>query len=249
MNLAAHAVDAEPLLRTTTGEAVQFWVLAAIAVTGAIGVVASRRPVHSALFLATTMITLAILYIAQGALFLGVAQIVVYTGAVMMLFLFVLMLIGVESSDSFDEPLRGHRVLGIIASVGFGLLLIAGIGNATLPDFVGLDDANSDGNVPGLAELLFLRYVWVFELTGALLIIATLGAMLLAHRELHERRKTQREMSIERFQEGHRATPRPAPGVYARHNAVDMPARLPDGSYARGSVSRILRPRDPEEET
>ena len=85
---------------TSTTEAVLFWVLGTVAVLGAIGVVAAPKAVYSAMFLATTMIVLAIFYIAQGALFLGVVQVVVYTGAVMMLFLFVLMLIGVDSSDA-----------------------------------------------------------------------------------------------------------------------------------------------------
>lgn len=95
----------------------------------------------------------------------------------------------------------------------------------------------------GLAELIFTRYLWAFELTGALLITAALGAMVLAHRERFEHRKTQRELSIERFRSGGHATPMPNPGVYARHNAVDMPGRLPDGSGARSSVSTILHPR------
>ncbi|MEN0135073.1 MAG: NADH-quinone oxidoreductase subunit J, partial [Rhodococcus sp. (in: high G+C Gram-positive bacteria)] len=91
---------AEPFTQTSTGEGVQFWVLATVAVIGALGVVSATKAVYSAIFLATTMIILAVFYIAQGALFLGVVQIVVYTGAVMMLFLFVLMLIGVDSSES-----------------------------------------------------------------------------------------------------------------------------------------------------
>ena len=97
-------------LTTSTGEAVQFWILGTVAVIGALGVVAAPKAVYSALFLAMTMIILAVFYIAQGALFLGVVQIVVYTGAVMMLFLFVLMLVGVDSSDSLVETLRGQRV-------------------------------------------------------------------------------------------------------------------------------------------
>ena len=95
------------------GESVLFWILATVAVAGALGVVAAPRAVYSALCLAATMVSLAVLYMAQGAVFLGVGQIVVYTGAVMMLFLFVVMLIGVESSDSLVERIRGHRVAAI----------------------------------------------------------------------------------------------------------------------------------------
>ncbi|MCA1007906.1 NADH-quinone oxidoreductase subunit J [Rhodococcus hoagii] len=250
---------ADVFTRTSTGEAVQFWILGTIAVLGALGVVCAPKAVYSAICLAMTMIVLAVLYIAQGALFLGVVQVVVYTGAVMMLFLFVLMLVGVDSSDSLVETLRGQRIAAVVAGLGFGLLLIGGLGNATVGvvrsgevGFVGLDQANSasGGNVEGIAELVFIRYVWVFELTGALLITATIGAMVLAHRERFERRLSQREMSEQRFREwgagadeSARVTPLPSPGVYARHNAVDLPARLPDGTYARESVSRILTPR------
>ncbi len=222
-------------------EAIAFWVLGTIAVAGAIGVVASPKAVYSALALATTMIALAIVYVTLEAPFLGVVQIVVYTGAVMMLFLFVLMMIGVDSTQSLVETIRGQRVAAILAGLGFGVLLIAGIGTATISGFTGLANANRDGNVQGLAELIFTRHLWAFELTSALLITAALGAMLLAHRERFEGRKTQREMMIERFGGDGRATPLPNPGVYARRNALDTPARLPDGSDDESSVSATLR--------
>ena len=234
---------AETAFRTSTTEAVTFWVLGTLAVLGAIAVVAAPKAVYSAIFLAITMIILAVLYIAQDALFLGIVQIVVYTGAVMMLFLFVLMLIGVDSADSLVETIRGQRIAAIGAGVAFGVLLIAGVGNLSATGFSGLADANAGGNVEGLAALIFVRYLWAFELTSALLITATIGAMVLTHRERVDRRKTQRELSVERFATGGHATPMPSPGVYARHNAVDMAARLPDGSDAGTSVSGILPPR------
>lgn len=237
------ALAADAAYRTSTGEAVLFWTLGTLAVIGAIAMVAAPKAVYSAIFLASTMIILAVLYIAQDAVFLGVVQIVVYTGAVMMLFLFVLMLIGVDSSDSLVETIRGQRLAGIAVGIAFGLLLIAGIGSVSTAGFTGLAQANAGGNVEGLAALIFVRYVWAFELTSALLITAALGAMVLAHRERIEHRKTQREMSIERFAEGGHPTPMPNPGVYARHNAVDVAARLPDGSDSELSVSAILEPR------
>lgn len=237
------ALAADAAYRTSTGEAVLFWTLGTLAVVGAIAMVAAPKAVYSAIFLASTMIILAVLYIAQDAVFLGVVQIVVYTGAVMMLFLFVLMLIGVDSSDSLVETIRGQRLAGIAVGIAFGLLLVAGIGNVSTAGFTGLAQANVGGNVEGLAALIFVRYLWAFELTSALLITAALGAMVLAHRERIERRKTQREMSIERFAEGGHPTPMPNPGVYARHNAVDVAARLPDGSDSELSVSAILEPR------
>lgn len=222
-----------------TGEAVTFWVLGTVSVLGAIAMVAAPKAVYSAMFLASTMISLAVLYIAQDAVFLGVVQVVVYTGAVMMLFLFVLMLIGVDSADSLIETIRGQRVAAVVAGIGFGIAVIAGIGSLGA-NFVGLEHANRAGNVQGLAVLIFTRYLWAFEVTSALLITAALGAMVLTHRERFERRKTQRELAIERFAGGGHPTPRPNPGVYARHNAVDIPAKLPDGSDADMSVSAIL---------
>ncbi|MDQ1199699.1 MULTISPECIES: NADH-quinone oxidoreductase subunit J [unclassified Rhodococcus (in: high G+C Gram-positive bacteria)] len=224
----------------STSEAIAFWILAPLALIGALGVVASAKAVYSALFLASTMVVLAIFYIVQGAVFLGVVQIVVYTGAVMMLFLFVLMLVGVDSSDSLVESLRGHRIAAIVVGLGFGVLLIGGLGNAALNDFRGFT-AQSPANVEGLAELVFVRYVWAFELTGALLITATIGAMVLTHRDAVGRTRTQKELSQDRFRFGDRVTPLPSPGVYARHNGVDRPARLPDGSDAESSVSRQFR--------
>ena len=215
-----------------------FWVLGAVALIGAIGVVAAPKAVYSAIFLASTMISLAVLYIAQEALFLGVVQVVVYTGAVMMLFLFVVMLIGVDLSESLVETIRGQRISAIIAGVGFGVLLIAGIGNVSAAGFTGLPEANDNSNVEGLAKLIFTQYLWAFELTGALLITAALGAMVLAHRERFERAKTQRELAEERFRPGGHPTPLPSPGVFARHNAVDIQARLPDGSALRCRSAR-----------
>jgi NADH-quinone oxidoreductase subunit J len=232
-----------------TGEAIAFWILGTIAVLGALGVVVAPKAVYSAIFLAITMISLAILYVAEDALFLGVVQVVVYTGAVMMLFLFVLMLVGVDSAQSLVETIRGQRIAAILAGLGFGVLLIAGIGTMSTDTFVGLAKANEGGNVEGLAQLIFGRNLWAFELTSALLITAALGAMVLAHRERLTPRKTQREMAIERFRGGGRATPQPNPGVYARHNAVDTPGLLPDGSEELSSVSAVIRNRartDPE---
>jgi NADH-quinone oxidoreductase subunit J len=237
------AVAADTAGHTSTAEAVLFWVLGTLAVIAAIGVVAAPKAVYSAMFLATTMIVLAVFYIAQDAEFLGVVQVVVYTGAVMMLFLFVLMLIGVDTSESLRETIRGQRIAAIVVGLGFGILLIAGIGNVSVAGFTGLAQANAGGNVQGLAALIFTKYLWAFELTGALLITAALGAMVLAHRERFERRKTQRELAAERFRPGGHPTTLPNPGVYARHNAVDVPARLPDGRGSELSVSAILQQR------
>ncbi|MBQ0828803.1 NADH-quinone oxidoreductase subunit J [Streptomyces tagetis] len=228
---------------TSTGEAVQFWVLGTVAVIGALCTVLMRRAVHSALCLAATMIILAVFYLANGAYFLGIVQIVVYTGAVMMLFLFVVMLVGVTAADSLKETIRGQRWLALLCGTGFGVLLVGGIGNASITQFDGLAVANANGNVEGIAALVFTRYVFAFELTGALLITAAVGAMVLTHRERTERVRTQRELSEQRLREGRYLPPLPAPGVYARHNAVDIAGLLPDGTPSELTVSKTLRER------
>ncbi|MEU6278777.1 NADH-quinone oxidoreductase subunit J [Streptomyces sp. NPDC047028] len=228
---------------TSTGEAFQFWVLGSVAVIGALCTVFMRKAVHSALCLAGTMIVLAVFYLANGAYFLGIVQIVVYTGAIMMLFLFVVMLVGVTAADSLKETIKGQRWLALLCGIGFGVLLFAGIANASLKDFDGTGQANAHGNVEGLATLIFTKYVYAFELTGALLITAAVGAMVLTHRERTERAKTQRELSEQRIREGKHVPPLPAPGVYARHNAVDIAGLLPDGTPSELTVNKTLRER------
>ena len=227
-------------------EATLFWFLAPLSVIAALGMLLVKKAVHSALLLAWVMITLAIFYIAQDALFLGIVQIVVYTGAVMMLFLFILMLVGVDSSDSLKETIKGLRPIAITAAIGFGGLMVSLIGRATLGRTpVGLAQANADGNVQGLARLLFSDYVWPFEVVSALLITAALGAMVLAHHQRTVARPTQRESAIARFRTGSLASAAglPGPGVFARHNAVDVPALLPDGTPAPTSISATLKAR------
>ena len=229
---------------TSGGEAVLFWVLAPLSVLGALGLIFAKKAVHAALGMALVMINLGVFYIAQNADFLGIVQIFVYTGAVMMLFLFVLMLVGVDSSDSLVETIRGQKVVGFLLALGLGILLIAAIGSVTFASPVGLTAANAGGNVTGMATLIFGRFVWIFEVTSALLITAALGAMVLAHRERLTPRPTQRDWSERRFREGKNLAGLPAPGVYARHNAVDTPALLPDGTPSELSVSRVLTARE-----
>jgi NADH-quinone oxidoreductase subunit J len=229
---------------TGGGEAVLFWVLAPISVLGALGLLFVRKAVHVALGMALVMINLGVFYIAQNADFLGIVQIFVYTGAVMMLFLFVLMLVGVDSSDSLVETIKGQKVVAFLLALGLGAVLIAAVGSVTFASPVGLSQANAEGNITGVANLIFGKYVWVFEVTSALLIVAALGAMVLAHRERLTPRSTQRQWSERRFREGRNLAGLPAPGVYARHNAVDTPALLPDGTPSKLSVSRVLAARD-----
>jgi NADH-quinone oxidoreductase subunit J len=236
----------QPLLTIQGPETALFWFLAPLSIVAAIGMLLVKKAVHSALLLAWVMITLAIFYIAQDALFLGIVQVVVYTGAVMMLFLFILMLVGVDSSDSLTETITGLRPIAITAALGFGGLLVSLLGHATLGrQPIGLEIANASGNVQGLAELLFSKYVWPFEVVSALLITAALGAMVLAHHQRTNPRPSQREQAVNRFRSGSLAGAAglPGPGVFARHNAVDVPALLPDGTPAPSSISATLKAR------
>jgi len=228
-----------------------FWLCGGLAVLGAIGMLISHKAVHSALWVALTMINLAVLYVLQSAPFLGVAQVVVYTGAVMMLFLFVLMIVGVDASDSLVETIKGQRRVGILAGVILVIALVLLLGNSFSIQAAELVNADSTygGNVQGIAALLFGKYVLIFEITSALLITAAVGAMILAHKERTSPRKTQAILAKELFASGNYKGPLPSPGVYARHNSVDTPALLPDGSVsqislpgpivARGAVKNI----------
>jgi NADH-quinone oxidoreductase subunit J len=234
-------VSPDPVLAAvSTGEAITFWVFAPLAAIAAVMMVLSRKAVHAALFLAAVMLCLAGLYAAQDAPFLAAAQVIVYTGAVLMLFLFVLMLVGVDSSDSLLETLRGQRAAAVVVGLGFAALVMAAVYRATHGlHAVGLGQAQKDGNVQALARLLFVKYVFAFEITSALLITAALGAMVLAHRERTTPKPTQRQLAKKRFTERD-PFPLPGPGVYALHHSNATPALLPDGSPAPGSVSPSL---------
>jgi len=226
---------------------IAFWALAPLMVLAAVGMVLVRKAVHSALLLAFVMVCLAVLYAAQQAPFLFAVQIIVYTGAILMLFLFVLMLVGVDASDSVVETIPGQRLAATALGLLFGLVLVLGVAQATMSASVGLGAANRDGNVDALATLLFGPYVLAFEVTSALLITAALGAMVLAHSERLTPKPTQRDLAAQRIRDyadhGKHLGPLPTPGVYARHNAVDTPALLPDGSPSSLSVSRSLQAR------
>ena len=224
-----------------------FWVLAPIMVLAALGILFVRKAVHAALLLAVVMIGLAVLYLVQDAPFLFSVQIIVYTGAILMLFLFVLMLVGVDASDSVVETIKGQRVMATVVGLLFGVIVVLGLGQLSVGGVQGLATANDAGNVPGLAQLLFSTYVFAFEATSALLITAAVGAMVLAHRERLSPKVTQGDLAARRMrayaEHGKHPGPLPAPGVFARHNAVDTPALLPDGTPSEISVSRTLQSR------
>ncbi|HEX6150006.1 NADH-quinone oxidoreductase subunit J [Nocardioides sp.] len=224
-----------------------FWILAPVMVVAALGLLFVRKAVHAALLLAIVMISLAVLYAVLEAPFLFAVQIIVYTGAILMLFLFVMMLVGVDASDSVVETIKGQRLLATLGGLALGVLLVLALTQGALGAAVGLEDANDGGNVQAIANILFSRWVFAFEVTSALLITAALGAMVLAHRERIAPRETQADMAARRLRDyaerGTHVGPLPPPGVFARTNAVDTAALLPDGTPAEASISRVLAAR------
>ena len=236
--LAAGGTNLDPLYSKGL-----FWVLAVVSVSAAVTMIFMRQAVHCALMLAVVMLSLAVFYAMEGAPFLAFVQIIVYTGAVLMLFLFVVMLIGVTSRDSLVETIRGQRLWAGIGGLGFLVLLIVGIGHASIGTAAPQTAANSSDNLTGIAQLIFTTYVYPFEVTSALLITAALGAMVLAHRERTTPKPTQRDLARRKVESG-QVAPEPPPGVYALHDAVDLPAMLPDGSTTDRSVSTAITQRD-----
>jgi NADH-quinone oxidoreductase subunit J len=237
---------AGPSLVMSTSEQVLFWVVAPIVVLGALALLFSKRAVVTACAVMLTMVGLAFLYVGMDAPFLGVVQVVVYTGAIMMLFVFVLMLVGVDISDSFIEVLRGQRLLGALMGLGLLAVLVGAAVRALWPPAQGVQVANAanTGSNPGaLAKLLFSDFAFTLEITGCLLVIAAMGAVVMTHRERLARAITQRERAAARVRRGVQVAPLPSPGVYARHNAADIPALDPDGKPIEQSVAEVLRMR------
>ncbi len=230
--LAQHAA-------ATAGQSVTFWLLAVLSVVAALGMIAARKAVHCAMLLAVVMLSLAVLYATQGAPFLAFVQVIVYTGAVLMLFLFVVMLVGVSSAESVVETIRGQRLAAGLAGIAMIVLLLGAVGHAALGGITKVGASYGSANLTAVARLVFTKYVYAFEVTSALLITAALGAMVLAHRERTTPKPTQRDLARRRLTSG-QLTPLPGPGTYARHNAVDRPALLPDGRPSELSVSQII---------
>ncbi len=175
-------------------------------------------------------------------------QIIVYTGAILMLFLFVLMLVGVDASDSVVETIKGQRWLAFLGGALLAALLVTGgrAGDARRGRRA-WRPPTAAATSKALANIIFSHYVFAFEVTSALLITAAVGAMVLAHRERLSPKATQADLAKQRMRDyaesGKHLGPLPPPGVFARHNAVDTPALLPDGTAAESSVSRVLAAR------
>jgi NADH-quinone oxidoreductase subunit J len=162
------------------------WVIAAIgALGGAMGVVMARKSVHAALSLVTTLFSVAVFFVMQGAHFLAAVQVIVYAGAIVVLFLFVIMLLGIDQADVLDEPLRGQRPLALAVGVALfaGLILVARI---LVPTGASAERGSATqgevANVERLARSLFTDFLWPFEITSVLLVIAVVGAVVLARR-------------------------------------------------------------------
>ena len=165
---------------------VVFWVFAPISIASAIGMLLMRNAVHAALFLVVNFFCLAVFYLILDAPFLFAVQIIVYAGAIMVLFLFVIMLLGVDRGDDLRERLVAQRPLAIALAIAFvveiTLAVRAGIGFSTLaPD--GFDAVNQPGNAQAVARVLFRGYFFPFEVTSILLIIAAIAAMVLGQRK------------------------------------------------------------------
>ncbi|WP_062076988.1 NADH-quinone oxidoreductase subunit J [Demequina globuliformis] len=215
---------------------VLFWIVAALTVIPSLALLFAKRPVHIAMSIVLVMVGLAAAYVGLGAPFLGVVQIVVYTGAVMMMFLFVMMLVGVDNAEDMRETIKGQKWIGFLAAGGLGILLISVIGDASIEPRL----TDTVGNPEGVAMILFSEYVLVMEVLGFLLITAAVGALVLTHVPRLTPRRTQVELQAARVLAGANPVNKPMPGVYARHNALDVPALDPQGQPIEESVSRVL---------
>lgn len=162
-----------------------FWPTAVLSLLAAFGMVMSPNAVHAALALVVNFFTLAVFYVLLEAHFLAAAQIVVYAGAIMVLFLFVIMLLGVDREEDLDEPVRFLRPIALAFTfiLGAGLVILVGPRGPFGSDvFAGLDKANASGNVEGLGRSLFTSYLFPFEVTSLLLLVAAIGAMVIGKR-------------------------------------------------------------------
>ena len=162
-----------------------FAVGALMALLGAAGVLTVKNPVHAALFLVQTLFGVAVLFVAQEAHFLAAVQVIVYAGAIVVLFLFVIMLLGVDRDDALEsEPLKGQRVAAaIVGALALAELVLISRVNFVLGKASTAGVANGEEtNVQTLSKSLFTRYLFAFEITSVLLVIAVVGAVMLARK-------------------------------------------------------------------
>jgi NADH-quinone oxidoreductase subunit J len=163
-----------------------FTVCALIVLSGGMGVVVSRNPVHSALSLIATLFGIAVLFLNLGAELLAVVQVIVYTGAIVVLILFVMMLLGVDREEDLEtEPIAGQRLLaGLFGLLFLGVMLFIIVVGKT--DIVtgakSVTQALSPDNITQIGRQIFTTYVFLLEITAGLLTIAVVGAVVLARR-------------------------------------------------------------------
>lgn len=230
------------------GETILFVLLAVCMLAmAAYGLLITRRAVHSAAAMITVMVGFAFLYTMLEAPFMGVVQVAVYTGAILMMFLFVLMMIGVDSTDAKGENLPGQRAIAIIGGVGIVVIAAGVILLAKMPDPVGMKAANGESNPTAVATGIFGSHLVAMEIAGSLLIVAALGAMVLTHRESVRGRLSQEDL-VDAKMEAYAASGRhpgqkPRTGVYAESNSAANPALSHAGVVLEDAVPRMLRVR------
>ena len=165
-------------------ELVVFVIAAAMILSGAVGVIIRSHPVHSALMLVMTLFGIAVLFVQQEAHFLAAVQVIVYAGAIVVLFLFVIMLLGVDKADDLTiEPFPIQRPLAAVVGIGLAGLLIAAIARAhdRIVEAAPLE-SGGDSNIKQLADNLFQDWVFAFEFTSILLIVAVAGTVLMSRK-------------------------------------------------------------------
>ena len=232
-----------------TGETVLVWITAAIMVLGALGVLFFKKAAYAALSMVLVMLGLSVLYFAQGAPFMGVVQVVVYTGAIMMLFLFVLMMIGLQATDNYQNQRRGNIVLAVIGAGAMAFALSAVVWKANLPAVKEFGvDPHSNAPVENLALALFSNYWFSMELAGALLITAAVGAVLLTHGDRLSPKRTQKQVVDAKMsayaETGRHIGQYTAPGVFARSTAFDVGAISGETHKpVEESIPRVVRVR------
>lgn len=235
-----------PTAEFSIAETILFYVTAVIMIACAVGMALAKQAAHSAIFMVGVMLGLAVLYFSQGALFLATVQVVVYTGAIMILFLFVLMLVGVAASDNYQKTSRGLRSIAWGCGLAGGAVLVAAFIAAELPRTGALSYDGKVTNPVAVAFEIFSHHVFTMELTGALLILAAIGAVTLTHSDVLTTVMKQPETAEAKMQ-AYKASGRhpgqlPAPGVYATTNAPNVAAVSGiDGEPIRESVPRVVR--------
>ncbi|MDO5034764.1 MAG: NADH-quinone oxidoreductase subunit J [Actinomycetaceae bacterium] len=233
----------------STGETVLFWITAVIMIAGALGVLFFKKAAYSAISMVTVMLGLSVLYFAQGAPFMGVVQVVVYTGAIMMLFLFVLMMIGLQATDNYFNQTRTNIVWAIVGSGLVAFTLSWVVWNTNLPAVSEFGvDPYSNAPIENLALALFSNFWFSMELAGALLITAAVGAVLLTHGDRLTPKRTQRHIVEAKMaayaQTGRHVGQHTAPGVYAGSTAFDIGAVSGETHKpVEDSIPRVIRVR------